>query len=166
MVTKERTHRTVVKSRSKNRPFSWTDKQKEAHEGNKPGFKTQLVLSENRPEFPVSKEASLKFRLNLFLVNVGVLVQVHNKRGDSICVQTICKLFIKNFWSQTIDREKLFFFFDTYTKNYAELDRTFPFPFDLVHGEYLNRKEEIEKLRKQGVEELVQILKSEPTNAV
>ena len=134
MVTEARTHRTVVKSRSKNRPFSWTDKQKEAHEGNKPGFINQLVLGETPTEFPVSKEASLKFRLNLFLVNVGVLVQVHNKRGDSICVETICKLFIKSFWSYTVGREKLFFFFDTYTRNYAELDKTFPFPYDLRLG--------------------------------
>ena len=171
VVTRNRAmrHNTVEKAKSKNRPFKWTLKQKDAHAGQKPNLEQMFTFSGGmpylNPDVETHPDTSVKFRVNQFLVNVGAVTLFNFNRNESPSVEAICKNFMLDFTNAKIARETLWKFFNAYIINIIEIEKQFPFPYDLRLGHYEDRKESSETLRNDGVKELTELVENGKVNS-
>lgn len=149
-------HNTVIKSKSKNRPYEWTQAQIEAHAGIKPNIEQQMVVSwDNVPKESIDN-ISLPFKLNNFLINLSV--SLLTRRNCVPEIRAIAANFTRRFRNFKIDSQKLFDFFNDYVGKLFEVNRLYPLPeiFQVIY--YEPRKIAFISLRKEGVKSLKELL--------
>lgn len=151
MVTTQR-HMTVEKSKSKNRPYHWTQKQRQAHH-NPIVAEAYLIIGEKPKEMI---DQSLNYKLNMFLVNVSYLTI--GRKNIKPNIPQICNIFMRIFKTYKVNRERLFSVLNSYCEQIFKANEANPFPVIFQETYYVNRRKSFETLRKDGVKELKSLM--------